>query len=162
MPTFNPPDTKPMQELSTSGMYRPLPKPETSLWKGRVAWLRVLAGIGLAFAGALFSRRIIDLITTFGEGTLHIESNYQMMLATREVFGVAMFLGAAVAGATTRNGVKQGFVVGLGAGLLQGVLMASLPQGAESLYWVVLFAAFVGPLGGWFGCKLMPAVPLPK
>jgi hypothetical protein len=162
MPTFAPVERRPMQELSTSGMYRPLPKPEPSVWKGKVAWLRVLVGIGIAFAGAFLSRRIIDVIMTFGEGTLHIESNYQLMLANRMVYGLAMFLGACVAGATTPNGLKQGFVVGLGAGLLQGALMASTPHGAQGLVYVVPFALFLAPLGGWFGCSLMPSAPAPK
>jgi hypothetical protein len=157
MPTFLPVENRPVQELASSGTYRPPPKVEPSAWTGPVAWLRVMCGIGVAFAGAVMARRIIELIQAFSEGMIRVQDNYQEMIAMREIFAVAMFLGGCVGGATRSNGLKQGLIVGIGAGILQGAFVTTNPRHVSSLPYVILAAFFLAPLGGWFGSNLLPA-----
>jgi hypothetical protein len=122
-----------------------------------VAWLRVLAGTGVAVLGGVFTDRVIDLVVTASEGYLQVATLDQNRVATGEVLCLAILLGGCIAGATTRNGLKQGLWVGLASAMLLGCLAAAgLFAHAGSLVLPVLAAVFLGPVGGWFGTELMP------
>jgi hypothetical protein len=150
----------PSRELRSSSRYRPTKAvAPPSAWTGPVAWLRVLSGIGVAFGLAMVHRQIINMILIFGEGYIRLESASQETLAMKEIFALAILLGGCVAGATTPNGLKQGLFVGLGAGFAQTLLILHAPQAADLLFFIMLSAIFLAPLGGWFGSNLLPAAP---
>lgn len=156
MPTFVAVPKKPVQDLSSSGLYRPAPKAEPSQWSGPVAWLRVLCGIGVAFAGTYMNKQILDLAQRLTDGAIHFTNNYQEAIAVRAICAGSTFLGACVAGATRPNGMKQGLIAGIGAAFLQGAYFVNLPDGKESLPYVIASALLLAPVGGWFGSSLLP------
>jgi hypothetical protein len=60
-----------------------------------------------------------------------------------------------VAGATTRNGLKQGFCVGAGLAMAGFFLTGTVEQ-SGALVFPILSTVALGSLGGWFGTELMP------
>lgn len=134
---------------------------EPPVWIGPVHWFR--AALGIAFAiggGVLGSGAVIRFIRLATDGAVRVETAFQHRIVTIEVFALAMILGAALAGAASRSGLKQGLVVGLGtAAAIVGLLsLGSFPYGG-SVEPFAFAAVFLGPLGGWFGAELLPPVP---
>lgn len=128
-------------------------------FSGPVAWLRVLLGIGLVFAGVLWPQRILDFVLEAGRGQLRLESHLQAKIVTWEIAGVLMFLGGAFAGATTRTGLKHGVLVGLGAGVvLLGHTLATNLDAIEPTVLLVGSVFVLSAVGGWFGGELLPPV----
>lgn len=134
---------------------------DPSLWSGPVRWVRVLAGVCLAVgAGVVGSGAVLKFLLAASDGTLHIETAFQQRVATVELFALAMIFGAALAGATSRSGLKQGFAVGVGAAAaIVGLAGTGSFPHVGSLEPFAFAAVFLGPLGGWFGAELLPAVP---
>jgi hypothetical protein len=127
-------------------------------WAGPIAWIRVLIGMVVAVGGAIFTKPLLRLIMEFGNLDPGDVQKVQENVAQGELIALAVLVGGCIAGATTPNGVKQGVLVGIGAGIgLVGYFIAS-GEGAdvEKLLGPLLMAAFLGPLGGWFGSELMP------
>jgi hypothetical protein len=157
-------------------IWRPLPAPalpagpprllplgparrQPSSLDGPIAWARVLAGVVVAVAGALWTDVIREFVLEASEGKLKIETHLQADLVTWEISALAIFAGGSLAGATTRNGVKQGLCVGACTGaLLFGSQLAS--GNATFIAMVLLFASTLslGLSGGWFGGELLPPI----
>jgi hypothetical protein len=128
-----------------------------SPFAGPVNWLRVAAGAALAVTGTLFAAKVLDGVWEASNGKLATVDRLHDQLITWEIKALAVLLGGALAGAGTRNGLKQGLVVGL---LASSVLVA-LPahRGSALLTGLTLLATMVLSLvGGWFGGHLLPPV----
>jgi hypothetical protein len=128
-----------------------------SPFDGTIAWWRVLAGAGVAIAGALWATAILEFVLEAGKGKISVTDNIQDRLVTFEITALIMLVGAAFAGATRANGLKQGLIVGLiTAAILLGLKIGS---GKFHLEWAVIDALTTVAVtlgGGWFGGQLFP------
>jgi hypothetical protein len=126
---------------------------------GPIAWARVLAGAALAVAGATWATVILDLVVAAGEGHLSIDSHVQAHLVTWEITALAMFVGSALAGATTTNGLKQGGCVGVAtAAMLVAFRLGSKHLLLDDLALNAASALVICLVGGWFGSQLFPPI----
>src|SRR5262249_45949469 len=115
-------------------------------------------GTTLAVSGTLSAGAILDLVNRASDYHLAPETALQAQLVTWEITALALFVGSAFAGATTRNGFKQGLVVGLTtAGILCGIRLASpSPAPIHILILSSLGPVTLGSSGGGFGGQLLP------
>jgi hypothetical protein len=130
-----------------------------SILSGPVAWGRVFAGILLVSAGFLWGPALLSVVLDASKGKLRLNDQLQAQLVTWEVIGMTTLLGAAIAGATTRNGLKQGLFVGLGTSIL--LVGNQLGARGVSLENTLLTAGCIVALtiaGGWFGSQLFPPI----
>src|SRR5262249_39726561 len=81
----------------------------------------------------------------------------QDQVITWEIKAFFLLLGAAIAGTSTFNGVKQGLCVGV---LSTGILVAAAPSSAPVIVLILTMTSCVllSLVGGWFGCQLLPPV----
>jgi hypothetical protein len=127
--------------------------------RGPVAWGRVFAGIIVVTAGFLWGPAFLNLVLEASQGKLKINDHLQAQLITWEIIGLGTLLGAALAGATTRNGLKQGMCVGIGASIvLVGNYLGARTVGPEQIGMTVFSIMCLTVAGGWFGGQLFPAV----
>ena len=137
-----------------------VPEKESSLLtalRGPVAWGRVSAGIIIVIAGFLWGPGLLVLALQASQGTLRINDQLQAQLVTWEIIGLMTLLGAAVAGATTRNGLKQGLCVGVGASvLLIGNYLGSNNISPEQVLYIPFAIVGLTIAGGWFGGQSVP------
>jgi hypothetical protein len=76
-----------------------------------------------------------------------------------ELSALATLVGGAFAGATTRNGFKQGFGVGIcAASIVLGLQVSTPTFGLESAIFTLSGIFIVAVVGGWFGGQLFPKV----
>jgi hypothetical protein len=161
-----------------SGIWRPVPVLDplakvkrkrtygdaASLFAGPVAWFRVALGILVAVAGTLWAARLFDIAMDAADGMLATVDDLQDRMVIWEIKALALFAGGMVAGATQRNGFKQGIVVGLGS----AVLLIGVQSARYTIWWqaapFILISALTLPVvGGWFGSQLLPpVVPTPR
>jgi hypothetical protein len=152
--------------LTVPNLLVPVPRPvpvRTSyhFLEGRIAWVRVLLGTVLAVTGTLSASLLFNKLLDSAKGLLTTTSHLQDQLLIWEIKALAVFIGGALAGASTTNGPKQGLLVGLFAStVLIGIQM---PRSTAPLEFSAL--TFVGTTalalaGGWFGGNLLP--PLAK
>jgi len=74
-----------------------------------------------------------------------------------EISALVAILGAGFAGATTRNGLKQGLCVGIGASMIVVGIQAGGPRfSLESAVFNVSGIVAISLVGGWFGSQLFP------
>jgi hypothetical protein len=129
------------------------------LFAGKVAWIRVAMGIGLVVCGVLWSSAILKFVLENAPVRLSVEDSTQFEMITWEIAALVTFLGAAIAGATTANGLKQGLFVGLGAVMiLTGMHLAKNHPDLERSIITGVSALFLSVGGGWFGGQLFPRV----
>jgi hypothetical protein len=132
---------------------------KSSLFSGPVAWMRVLAGIGIAVGGAVWTRFILDLVISASHGQLSLSTSMQAQLVTWEIFALAMLVGGGLGGATTFNGPKQGLCVGLGTcALLIGFQVGASNIVLSELLFTSATTICLTVAGGWFGSQLLPPV----
>jgi hypothetical protein len=140
---------------------RPPERPRTFSWKGPIRWSRVLIGTIIAVVGAVYTRNAIDWIIKISEGSINVYTIREDQVSFAEFFSLAIMLGGSIAGATTRNGLKQGACVGLASAIvLAGLLRAGYFAGPP-LY-PIISTLFLGPVGGWFASELLPPVVAPQ
>jgi hypothetical protein len=124
-------------------------------WRGPVAWGRVFAGIVIVTAGFLWGPALLNLVLEASQGKLRVNDHLQAQLVTWEIIGLATLLGAAIAGATTRNGLKQGLCVGIGSSIvLVGNYLGASLVGLEQVVFTVFSIMCLTIAGGWFGGQL--------
>lgn len=135
------------------------PRPRVPLFAGRIAGVRVTLGTALAVAGSLSATALFNLIVRLGEGGLSESGNMLDRLVTWEIKALALIAGAALAGANTHNGLKQGLCVGIATTLI--LAATEYVEPARWLEMVVLLSISTLCLclvGGWFGSQLFPPV----
>jgi hypothetical protein len=130
-------------------------------WAGPIAWIRVLIGMLVAVGGAVYAKPVLKFFMELGGLDPAEIIKVQENVAQGELLALSVLIGGTIAGATTGNGLKQGVLVGFGAGIgLVGYFMTT-GEGAQAdkLLGPLLSSVFLGPLGGWFGSELMPPAP---
>jgi hypothetical protein len=128
-------------------------------FSGRVAWLRVTAGIAVAVAGTLSATMIFDKVLEASNGMLSTSDQMQDQVITWEIKALALLVAGCLAGATTHNGLKQGLVTALGASaLLIGIQAPYAKQPVEVAVFTLISAFSLSTAGGWFGSQLFPPV----
>jgi hypothetical protein len=152
-----------LPELRLPGPTGPKPRglafASFQLLAGPVHWPRVLAGIALVVAGVLWSKTILQFVIEASEGKLSINSHLQARLISLEITALAMLFGAGIAGASTRNGLKQGLCVGVGASMIFiGMDLANLRGSFESVLFTLISTVSLTIAGGWFGAHLLPPI----
>jgi len=109
--------------------------------------------------GVVWSEAIMRFLLYYTNGTLTLTSRLQAELVRLEVAALAVLIGAAFAGATTRNGLKQGLCVGLAACAIVLGLQISDPRFIlESVISTLSGIVGLALVGGWFGGQLFPPV----
>jgi hypothetical protein len=153
---------------ATTGDNTPLPRKRSflrrnmNLFTGPVAWVRVSAGAIFAVAGTLTATLLFEKILDLSHGALATTDEAQDRLITLEMKALALILGGVLAGATTRNGIKQGFCVGLASTvILIGIEMNYVERWLQVAGYTALAALSFSLVGGWFGSQLFPPV-LPR
>jgi hypothetical protein len=128
---------------------------------GPVNWPRVVMGSCVAVGGALWAGVVLDLVRQASDFNLNPSSALQAQVVTWEISVLAILAGAALAGANTSNGVKQGVVVGIATSvILFGIHMASPRPPSFTILSVTMFVpSILGILGGGFGSQLLPPLP---
>src|SRR5579883_2591814 len=130
-----------------------------NLFTGPVAWFRVSVGVILAVAGTLAATMLFEKILDLSNGTLGTANEEQDRLITLEMKALALILGGALAGATTRNGLKQGFCVGLASTvILIGIEMNYIDRWLQMAGYTALAVISFSLVGGWFGSQLFPPI----
>lgn len=128
-------------------------------FSGPVAWVRVSGGVALAVAGTLTATLLFEKILDISHGALGTVDELQDRLITLEIKALALLLGGALAGATTRNGLKQGLCVGLASTLiLIGIEMNFVERWLQLAGYTALSAVSLSLAGGWFGSQLFPPI----
>jgi hypothetical protein len=132
---------------------------EEHAFSGPIAWVRVLAGSVMVIAGTVWAQSIMLFVVDASQGTLSISTHLQAQLVSWEISALATLMGAAFAGATTRNGLKQGLCVGLGAAImLIGIQLGDPKVNLDHLIGTIASTLVLCLAGGWFGCQLFPPV----
>lgn len=160
---------KPLQTFTlpssadVSGARKSGPRKKSRYFTGPIAWLRVGAGVAVAVGGALWANVILELVVQASEGKLLPETKLQSELVTWEITALVMTFGSALAGATTRNPLKQGLCVGIGtATILLGINYAAPVLPVPALLFALTCSLGLGLLGSWFGGELFPPLVLPR
>jgi hypothetical protein len=131
-------------------------------WAGPIAWIRVLVGMAVAVVGgAIGTKPVLKFLVELGGLDPADIIKVQENVAHGELVALSVLIGGTIAGATTGNGLKQGVIVGFGAGIGMSLYFMTTGEGAgvEKLLGPLLSSIFLGPLGGWFGSELMPPAP---
>jgi hypothetical protein len=128
-------------------------------FRGQLSIPRILLGTVVVVLGVLWAKPILHFIVEVSDGTLTIDTHVQEWLLLMEIASLATLAGAALAGATTQNGLKQGLFVGIAA----AVIIAGIQLGIGNLDVEAILLNIVGTLcltmlGGWFGGELFPPV----
>jgi hypothetical protein len=135
------------------------PNPGFRALSGPVAWGRVFAGILVVTAGFLWGPGLLNVLLEASQHKLRINDQLQAQLVTWEIIGLLTLLGAAMAGATTPNGLKQGLHVGMGATiLLVGNQLGSKSVALEQMLLIGGSIMSLTVAGGWFGGQLFPPI----
>lgn len=128
-----------------------------NIFAGPVYLGRVCAGAFVIVVGVVWSRAIMEFLMRASNGTLTVSSQLQAQLVSMEIAALFALLGAGFAGATTRNGFKQGLCVGLAASMIVlGIQIASPKFTLESSVVTMTGIIIVALVGGWFGGQLFP------
>ena len=126
---------------------------------GPVAWFRVGAGAVLAVIGTLTATICFEKILELSHGTLATTDDMQDRLITMEIKALALLLGGTLAGATTKNGFKQGLCVGLSTTvILIGIEMNYVERWVKVGCLTAICCFCLSMVGGWFGSQLFPPI----
>lgn len=127
------------------------------LFAGPVHVARVSAGAFVVVVGVVWSHAILEFLLHASAGNLAISSKMQAQLVSMEISALCVILGAGFAGATTRNGVKQGLCVGVGASVIVlGIQITNPKITPESAIFTLAGINTISLVGGWFGSQLFP------
>lgn len=134
-------------------------RPNMDLFSGPVSWVRVVVGAILAVAGTLTATLLFEKILDISHGSLGTTDELQDRLITLEIKALALLFGGALAGATTRNGPKQGLCVGLASTvILIGIEMNFIERWLPLAGLTAVAAVTLSLAGGWFGSQLFPPI----
>jgi hypothetical protein len=138
-----------------------LPRPAKKLLRGPIHVFRVLIGAAIAVAGAVFVKELVDQLMRNSQGLFSIKSHLTDKLIIYQIIALTSLIGGAVAGASSRNGFKQGLCTAvLAASLYLGVQLANPKAVLEISLFTGGVVAVMSLVGGVFGSTLFP--PLAK
>ncbi len=154
---------KPLPSIQVPELEMPKRKrptaPSRGILDGRIHWVRVAMGTVLVIGGVVWSNGIRDWVVDASQGELKIRTQLQARLVSWEIAALAALLGAALAGATTFNGLKQGLCVGLIASvLIMGIHLSSPGFVLETTIFTLASTLCLTLAGGWFGGQLFPPI----
>jgi hypothetical protein len=125
------------------------------LFAGPIHMGRIGAGAFVIVIGVVWSQAIMKFLLS--NSGLALTSKLQAQLVSLEIAALVVLIGAAFAGATTRNGLKQGLCVGLAASaIVLGVQISDPKFVLESAIFTLSGIVVVALVGGWFGGQLFP------
>lgn len=131
----------------------------SNLLGGPISYGRVCAGAFVIVMGVVWSGAFLDFLLRASNNTLTISSRLQAQLVSMEITALVTLVGAGFAGATTRNGFKQGLCVGIAAATVVLGLQINNPRVTlESSVFTLAGILIVSLVGGWFGSQLFPPV----
>lgn len=134
-----------------------------NMLSGPVHVARVCVGAFVIVVGVVWSKAILELLLHAGGGAMTISSPMQAHLVSMEIAGFAAFLGAGFAGATTRNGLKQGLCASLGASVIVlGIQIGTPKFTLETAIFTLSGIITIALVGGWFGGQLFPPISADK
>lgn len=141
----------------------PTPVPRRSggsrIFAGPVHLVRVLFGAILVVAGVISSNNILEFVVNSGQGKLTLSSHLQAQFVGWEITVLIIMAGAAIAGATTFNGLKQGLCVGIASSLIFiGVQLGNPKANFDAVLLMLISMVGFGLVGGWFGGQLFPPI----
>lgn len=152
------PSLAPLPELSPSLPNVPR-QSSFSRFSLPLSWGRVLVGITVSVGGVVCADTIREFVLEASDGKLRIDTQLQADLVTWEIAALSMISGAALAGANTFNGLKQGLAVGIGSGaILFTIRLNNINMTAHLLVLTLVSALCLGVAGGWFGAQLLPPI----
>jgi hypothetical protein len=129
------------------------------MFTGPIHMGRIGAGAFVIVIGVVWSEAIMRFLLGATNGGLTLTSKLQAELVRLEIAALVVLIGAAFAGATTRNGLKQGLCVGLAASAIVLGLQISDPRFIlETAISTLSGIVGVALVGGWFGGQLFPPV----
>ena len=124
-----------------------------------MAWFRVLLGAVVAAAGYMTAAAVFAFLIDFSAGRLTSDGWWQDRVVTWEIQALAVFVGGAVAGYNTSNGLKQGLCVGLPSSVFLMVLLLVYSRTTPEFTVLTVAGCFcLCTVGGWFGGQLFPPV----
>jgi hypothetical protein len=149
-----------------------------SPFSGPIVWGRVLVGVSIAVIGTVMANQILDYtVTVIGPSRFTVD-RYRADFITWEISVLSVIIGSAWAGANTRNGMKQGWVVGIIAAailfgiymiqegrrppevtlgfVLAGIHLRGVSIHMQALIFTIINVLALGLVGGWFGGQLFP------
>jgi hypothetical protein len=118
---------------------------------------RVCTGAFLIVIGVVWSGAILEFVLRASSGSWALTSQLQAKLVSIEISALVVLVAASFAGATTRNGLKQGLCVGLAASaIVLGIKISDPKFTFEALVFTISGIVLVALAGGWFGSQLFP------
>lgn len=142
----------------------PIPLPAfgaalANLFTGPVHIGRVCGGAFIVVIGVVWAEAIFQFLLRASSGTLATTSKVQAQLVCMEISAFVALLGAGFAGATARNGLKQGLCVGFAASaIVLGVQVSNPKLTIEAIALTIAGIIIVALIGGWFGGQLFPPI----
>lgn len=153
---------KPLPTIQVPELAAPSRQPRTptrGILDGRIHWVRVAIGTVVVIIGVTSSNGIRDWVVDTSHGELKIRDQMQAQLVSWEIAALAALAGAALAGANTSNGLKQGLCVGAAASiLLMGIHLSSPAFVLEKTVFTLASTICLALGGGWFGGQLFPPI----
>jgi hypothetical protein len=145
-----------------------------------IAWPRVLAGAAVAICFTVWAGQVRDYVIGTSGGKFSVDSRLQLHFVTWVIAALAVMVGGAVGGASTRGGIRHGLLVGaiaaIGIFLVQsqiirgglpaerffasviGLPEASTLSSARLGLFLLSNTVALAMFGGWFGEALLPRV----
>ena len=145
-----------LRPQGATGKRKVLPQPTTSMFAGRIHWLRVLCGATFAIVGCLSATYLLDRAILVSNGGIEADSYLQEKVVTWEIKALATLLGGALAGACATNGFKQGLLTGVLTGAALNVALAFRAAHLDVVALTMLSSLSLSLAGGWFGGQLFP------
>jgi hypothetical protein len=140
-----------------------VPAPTLVFLAGQVHLGRVFIGVGVVVFGVVWSQAILNWVLNAAGGALEIKTHLQAQLIGWEVSALVTLVGAAFAGASTFNGLKQGLCVGVASSLILAGVQLGNPTATLKTTGLMIGAILILSLGGgWFGGTLFPPVQQAK
>lgn len=128
-----------------------------NLFSGQIHMARICVGAFIVVMGVVWASAILDFLLRASNGTLTISSRLQAQLVSMEIAALVTIIGAALAGATTNGGLKQGLCVGIGASaIVLGIQIGDPKFSIDAAIFNVSGITIISMIGGWFGGQLFP------
>jgi hypothetical protein len=167
---------EPPTDPQSSSLVRLARKEKREKTTSRTAWAQVLTGTAIVLFGIVSADALREGMKWASAGMLNLGGPRYAPLADLQLAILIVILGAAAAGANTKLGLRQGFLVGVlavaGVACLSVAGLNTLDPVAEGLFQLlnlpltdptgqttviallILFVLCVA--GGWFGSQLLP------